>query len=466
MKKVIFILILLGGLTVGGSYQVGKVIEAELPTILTRVAELGQMQISITSYKRDIFRSSVRSEIVLASISGSREQIFLKHEIWHGPFPFGQRSNGAWQFKPLSALVETTIDQDNPPSGLIGKLLELCPELYQSIEVTRFDFAGNGAARFDVPGFKKTLDTAENSFHIDWQGITGNAAIDKSMRDIKGEVLIPYAKISNQQGFIALEESRTNYKIYEERGLLLGQVTADATSIETGSGRNRTVLKDLQFRNAAKLNDDLASYSIALGIESLQTGSATYGPAGLEVDFVSLDAKAILGVQRKLQTIQSEVKELTEQEIANRVFKIYAEALPDLMKKTPEIKLNYLNLTGPDGEFWSKGNILFENRLNKPIGDINSFLGTIRAKGESQISKALLKSVLAQTIKGQISPARTAGQLGDINDDQFNAMAAGAAAEQLANMETGGLLVAMGDKYHVDFTYKNRQAVLNGKPLQ
>ena len=466
MKKIILILVLIGGLSVGGSYQVGKIVETELPRVLKRVGELGQMQISITAYERNIFRSTVRSEIVLASISGSREQLSLRHDIWHGPFPFGKTSSGQWQFTPLSALVETRIDQSVPPSGMIGELFELFPELYATTELTRFDFAGNGTSTFTVPGFDKSLPSAEGNLDVSWEGLSGTALIDKSMQKMEGALEMPSIRVSGEKDGVIIENLRSSYNIFEDfGGLLLGNVTIDSGLIEVGDARSKTTLTDLQFRNDARLDNDLVSYSVAMGIEKLDTGDQAYGPAGFELDFTNLDAASILDVQMKLQKIHSEVKTLSEEEIANRVFAIYAEALPGLIEKAPEIKLNYLNLTGPGGEFYCKGNIVFDNRLNRTIKSINSLLGILRVEGESVVSKPLLQNMLVSSIKNQLNQARSAGQLGDISDDQFNAMAAGTAAEQLAQLEARGTLVSEGDNYQANFSFRDNQAFLNGKPL-
>ncbi len=466
MKKFILVLILAGGLTVGGSYQVGKIIESELPRVLQRVGELGQMQITITGYERNIFRSSVRSEIVLASISGSREQVSLNHEIWHGPFPFGKIRSGQWQFTPLSALIETRLDKSIPPSGLVGELLELCPELYESNEITRFDFAGNGTSTYSVPGFEKSFGAGDEAFDLSWKGISGTAFIDKSMKRIEGNVVIPAIRVAGQKNGIIFDNIRSDYQIYEEfGGLLLGNVTVDTGAIEIGDARNKTTIQDIQFRNAAKLNDDTVSYSVTIGIETLQTASETYGPAGFELDFINLDAASILEVQKRLQTIQMEVNKLAEEDISKRVFQIYIEALPGLLQKKPEINLNYLNMTGPSGEFYCKGSILLENRMNRPVKDVGSLLSIIEAKGESVVSKPLLQNMLTTMTKSQLAQARDAGQLGDISADQFNGLAAGTAVEQLAQLEARGTLIPKGDNYHTEFTFKNRRALLNGTPI-
>jgi len=467
VKKVILILILLGGMVVGGSYQVGKVIEAELPNILSRAGALGQLQINIRSYERNIFRSTVRTEIILASVSGSREQVFLRHDIWHGPLPFGQSHNGAWQLTPMSALVETTIDRDNPPAGWIGHILELCPELYDSLDLTRFDFAGNGTSIFTVPAFEKSFGEGEAAFRLNWGGVSGTINIDKSMQSMRGEVLMPPCKLTTADGYVAVDSSRSNFKIFEDfGGLLLGNFSADTQGIDISTRSDRTVFSELQFRNAAKREEDLVSYSIAIGITSLQAGNKTYGPAGFEVDFVGLDAATILEVQKKLQSIQTQVKSLSEQEIARSVFSIYAEALPTLMKKDPEIRLNYLNLAGPGGEFWCKGNVRFENRLNHAINNIDALLATIRATGESQVSKALLENLASGFMTGQLTRARAAGQLGDMSDDQFLDLVTEAANKQLAQLEGNGIIVADRNNYRIDFSYVDRRAILNGKPLQ
>mgnify|MGYP001811785449 CR=1 FL=1 len=467
MKKIIFTLILIIGIVVGGSFQVGRVIEAELPTILERVGELGQMKISITGYERNIFRSSVTSEISLASPGGKHEQIFLRHEIWHGPLPFGQSSDGRWHFKPMSAVVETSVDRTKPPSGLIGDVFAHCPELYDSFELTEFDFAGNGLSNYSVPGFERSFGEGDETITLDWQGMNGVATIDKSMKNIKGNVTIPSVRILTETSRVESSNIRSSYRVFEDfGGLLLGNVTLDAATMSLSSNQGKTELNDFQFRNAAQLEEDTVSYSISIGIETIMTAGETYGPAGFELDFTGLDAATILKVQKQLQTIQAEVKALTEEEISNRIFAIYADALPELIKRDPEIKLNYLNMTGPTGEFWSQGVIRFTNPGGRKINDMQSFLATIRASSDSQVSKDLLRNILTGLISEQLAEAKEAGQLGDISVEQLIVMAEGASIEQLNKLVADGAIVDEGKNYRALFKFEKREATLNGKPLQ
>ena len=467
MKKTILILLIIGGITTAGSFQVGRVIEAELPAILTRVANLGQMQIEITNYQRKLFRSEVDTTITLASISGSLEQLHLNHQIWHGPFPFGKSSNGQWQFIPMSALVETRVDRDNPPSGLIGTAFKTFPELYNAIDLTGFDFAGNGTSNHSIPGFNKAVGSGTEELTIAWQGIHGRTVIDKSIKSIKGEIDIPAISIFSETSRLETENIKSSYRIFEDYGgLLLGDVTMDTAAINLSRSRARTELRDIQFRNAARLHEDTVSYSIAIGFEQATSAGQSYGPGGFEIDFTNLDATAIRAVQKQLQTIQSKMKKLSEEEIRTRIIAIYAKALPALMKKTPEIKLNYLNMSGPGGEFWSKGNILLENPTGTKIKDMNALLGTLRANIDSQISKPLAQNLLTTLIKGQLASARAAGQLGDIDDDRFDVMATEAAEEQLSKLVADGALVDEGGNYRAKLTYINRATTLNGQPFK
>jgi len=466
VKKIILILIFIGAVVTAGSFQVGRVIEAELPKILDRVADLGQMQISITDYDRQLFRSTVKTTISLASVGGTIEQIHLRHNIWHGPFPIGKSSDGEFHYAPMSALVETMVDHDNPPSGLIGNLFENCPELYDSIELARFDFAGNGTSTYHIPGFAKTFGSGKNELAFEWQGLTGQATIDKSIKKINGETVIPKIRISSETGRVETEKIHSTYRIFEDfGGLLLGNITLDTEAISISSGRSRTELSDFQFRNSASLNNENVSYSIAIGIEKINSTGQIYGPLGLELDFAGLDAATILEVQKKLQTIQSHVASVSEEKIAAEVFAIYTEALPELIKKSPEIRLNYLNMSSPNGEFWSKGKVVFENQPGARINSINDLLGAILANTDIQISKPLLLNLFSSSIKGQMHSAREAGQLGDVDDEKFEKMTAEAATEQIEKLVRQGALVDEGKSYRALFEFKNRKMTLNGQPF-
>jgi len=468
MKKIAIIFAVVIAVAVGVTDWIGASIEKRFPLFMQQAAEISQMQLTIDSYDRGLFRSSARTTITLQSLDREGVTIALQHTIWHGPFPFGADSLGNWHLQPAAALVETRLSADTADPGVVGMLLELLPELRELQNLTVIGFAGNGQTDISLPAFQRDFVTNEIKTSVDWGGLSGSETFDASLSNISGRFSMPGLSIIRPDFVVKANGIDANFRLsLAENGLLLGQVNLNAADIAAGErGAEPTfILKGFQFRNAARQDNDTVGYSIEIVADTLLAAGRKAGPIGCELDFTQLDTATLVAVQRQLQALQLDTNEASGEDVGERIIGIYAEALPALLQKSPKIDLNYLRIQSPDGDLWGKGSLIFAGDSATPITDFSSFTGIITGDSEFQISATLLQSILREILAPQLTMMRENGQMGEIDDIQFAASLDQAIAGQTASLVSQGILVEDNSNYRMQISYNNRQALLNGKPM-
>ncbi len=469
MKKLVFFAVLIISTIFVSTLWIGSTIKERFPVFLQQAAELGQARVTVDSYDRGLFRSTAQTSFVIQTTDGSSpERLTLHHTLWHGPFAFGIDHTGNWHLQPAAAVIETRLADTGTHDGMIGQLLEFLPELRNLHDITIIDFSGTGRSQVALPAFKRDFVHDEIKTTVEWGGLTSDETFDTTLNNISGRINIGGLRIIEPQLDLVSGKIDTNFRLnLTENGLLLGQVNLNAESI-TGGDRGPTpsfVLKGFQFHNLANQENGTIGYSIEMVADTLLIAGRQIGPLGYEIDFSRLDSATIIEIQSQLQALQLDMPEESSDELGTRILSIYSAALPDLLKKSPEISLNYLRIQSPDGDLWGKGKVVFNGADLPPITDLEDFAGIVSGDSDFQISASLLQAVLREFLTPQMLMMRDSGQMGAIDDAAFEASLEQAISGQIANLVAQEILTEDGNNYRLTLAYKDRQATLNGKPV-
>lgn len=465
MKRIVIVFLLIAAVCVGTPFWVGKQIEERLPEYLQRAAQVGQFNIELTSYERDLFRSHAVTTLTFHGIQ--TEQLILEHSIWHGPLPIGQTRDGQWQVSPSAAIIETTLSTDAKQSGTLGDLLEILPGFGLFHNLTVVSMSGSASSRVTIPSFTQEYTEGGNTLKFEWGGLSSHSTMSRDLTHIDSETKIAGIKFTDPSSESEIKNIASSVRVHEDpSGLLLGNVTIDSDAITFGPrGRPPEFsIKGFQLRNAAKLNGVTVSYAIEVATDEITHPTISFAPAGFEVLFSRLDAATILAVQHQLQKLQTSVVDLSEHDMLQQISDIYIAALPALLEDKPEISLNYLRAQNMDGEVWAKGKLTLSNESNSPI-TLNNISRLIQAEGEAQISGDLLLSVVRQNLQPGMESAWQAGQFGDISEEELKNMIDTASQQQIGSLVLQGMLIYDGKDYNINFSYRDQLANLNGKPL-
>lgn len=465
MKKIVIIVLLIVAAGIGTPFWVGKQIEEKLPAYLQRAAQIGQFNIELTSYERNLFRSQAITTLTFHGVQ--KEQIVLQHSIWHGPLPIGKTSDGQFLLSPAAAVVETTFPSDTLQQGTLGKLLELLPDFGALHDLTVVSMSGSSKSQFTIPAFNQDFMNDGSSVHFEWGGLSGTSNMNSDLSRIENETTISGIKITDPTSETEIGSLATSIKVHEgPSGLLLGNVTLDSSAITVGPRglSPEFSVKGFQLRNAAKLDGVTVNYAIEVAVDEVAHPTMTFAPAGFELLFSRLDAATILAVQHQLQQLQTTIVNLPEHDIVQQVADIYLAALPALLQNKPEIRLNYLRAQSTDGEVWAKGNLTLSDESNSAI-TFDNLSRLVQAKGEAQISGDLLLTMVRQSLRPNMESAWQEGQFGDISKDELNNMIDTGSQQQIGALVQQGMLTYDGKNYKIDFSYSNQQATLNGLTL-
>ena len=465
MKKCVIILLLIVAAGVGSPFFVGKQLEGRLPAYLQRAAQIGQLNIELTSYDRGLFRSNAVTTLTFHGVN--TEQIVLQHTIWHGPLPIGQASNGLWQFSPAAAVVETTLTTGSMQQGAIADLLNRLPGFESFHDLTVVSLSGSTTSQFSIPPFNQNFIEDGDNIEFEWGGLNGTSDISADLTRIESETTLSGIKLSDATSERAITDLAATIRVHEDlSGLLLGNVTLDSSAITFGPRGlpPEFSVKGFQLRNAAKLDGVTVNYAIEIAVDEIVHPTMTFAPAGFELLFSRLDAATILAVQHQLQKLQTNVVNLPESDIIRQVSDIYIAALPALLQKKPEISLNYLRAQTAAGDLWAKGKLTLSDESNSLI-TLDNLSRLVQAEGEAQISGDLLRTLVRQTLQPNMESAWQSGQFGDISKEELNNMIDTGSQQQIGALVQQGMLTADGKNYRIDFSYKNQQATLNGHTL-
>lgn len=466
MKKSIIVLLLIVTAGAGSPYWVGQQIEEKIPEFLERAAQVGQFNVELTSYDRGVFRSTATTTISFQGVK--TEKIVLQHSIWHGPLPIGQTLTGGWHVAPAAAVIESTLPSEVTQQGMVGELLELLPGFSAFHEVTVLSLAGDATSNITIPAFEQQLNLEGDKANFEWGGLVATEHFNADLSEIEGEATLSRIGLSDPSMEGEITALATTFRIHEDAsGLLLGNVTLDSDTISFGSRglAPEFSVKGFQLRNAARLEDGLVSYAVEIAADQFNNPTLGFAPVGFEVLFSHLDAATILDVQRQLQNLQTDMVNLSEDEILQQIAAIYLNALPELLRKSPEISLNYLRARNADGELWAKGNIALRGDETADATSLDDLTRLIQAQGETQIESPLLLALTGKTLESGLKEAWETGQLGNISEQELHALIATRSQQQIDALVAQGLLAFDGKNYSMVFSYQNRQATLNGQVL-
>lgn len=268
MKKNNTIITAIIGIVVGGwsiaSWQVGKQIEAQLPTYSQYLqAELWKLieespdlplQFDLVNYKRGIFSSTAQYNIL--KLPANNDQVLINVKIDHGPFPLNSLTNFSLRPKAASAHVEFVDSQ------YIKQIKAI---------------ATNGKTPFTVD-----IDIYdENNFTLDFNIAPINISQNKVNLNVKGVQLFTDISKNTDNSKLKFKIDNIDFKS-DQVGFELADLKMDSTFILTNQNTvfpfakqqtlNLNRLKTRGFQNAIGYPDINIS---KLNISSTGTPSGT-----------------------------------------------------------------------------------------------------------------------------------------------------------------------------------------------
>lgn len=408
MKKLVAVLVVLavvlGAAWAGSSYWFGMKAEEQYRQILAKASSPPMLKFLVESYKRGIFASTAKVAIEfgdmgeLARRDGKGLRFVAIQEICHGPFPMGNIGD----FKPVVAVIRTTVQSFPEMNAEIKKFLDEFPELKSSENRTTVFFSGDTESVLTVPAFRRTLQKDKKT-DIVWEGLSAHFLFSDGLRTTTGSVNAPGLQVTTPEGTFALKTAKWAVNLHRGASSLnLGNVSTEIASIDfKGSGDKAPE----SFRaNGIKLKIDskesannCVDATLTMGVEQAKAADKSFD-ARLSFVFRKLDAESLRKFQDAMDALNMQPP-ASEEEMEKKMAANYLNLAAGLLKKSPEVELTEVKFTMPEGTFNGKAKVVFTDPKGSIAENPLLLLNAVTAEAECTAQESLVRYIAAHALK-------------------------------------------------------------------
>lgn len=383
MKKSNIIITTVAGIVIGGwsiaSWQVGKQIEAKLPTYSKYIQdELWKaiedtpelpLQFELVNYKRGLFSSTAQYNIV--KLPAEYGQFLINVKIEHGPFPLSSLTHFSLRPKVASVNAEfadSPIIRQVKSIATNGKTpFNVNIDIYNENNVT-FDFKMapiniiDRKGNFIVKGFrffgyhKKNTANSKLEFKIDNINYKADP-INFELANFKMDSTFNLSNLNNSIKFTFPNKQAVSIERLKMSGLQNLFNYPDVT------------MNNLHLNSTGTLNDDNINLQAEVQLGDLSLGYFKLGSFGYRVNLNHLNAQAL---ESLIPALQKKFKRPTF-DINLELEKIIGNSLDRILEGQPTFTISPLNWKNEKGELTISFNIDFQKHdISDPIPSIKS----------------------------------------------------------------------------------------------
>jgi uncharacterized protein YdgA (DUF945 family) len=471
---IIIVLLTVAGLWGGTTYWFGVKAEQQYGVMLQQASQIQVLKFVNESYSRGFSDSKARTvveiQLPLGTAAENRPlQAILVHNITHGPFPLGKSADTKGPFRPVMALIETSIIFSPEAQSRLAELWTQIPEIASMRDSTVIYLDGSGEERLFIPAFQRTFGNQEK-VAVDWKGLSFQADFTADLRAFKGSVGVPGVAVSGKDFDVRIENLRSAFNTHESlSGLWLGEASFALAGLDFTSKlepkSQSMFLRGFNVNTSSKASGDVINSSVAVRTEQLKLDEVQTGPGVLEMEFRNLDATSLARLQQAIREEHARPRQQSAEAGKAMAFVRYMEILSGLLKKSPEIEVTKLDVKTALGDFTGKAKIAFDGTKLESSPNLLTLALALSAQAECAAGEDLLRSMATAIMKDQIigefqEPDGTAP-----SDTEVDEIASARVDEQLEELMAQGILVRENGNYKASASYQAGQMVLNGRPL-
>jgi uncharacterized protein YdgA (DUF945 family) len=305
---------------------------------------------------------------------------------------------------------------------------------------------------------------------VDWKGLTANMTFTADLKGFTGSLSAPGLNAVADDGELEIRGLASTFDTHEGiKGLFLGDASFDLAHLEFTDKKNgegkRFSMDGLKMKTSSRAVTDTINYSMTVRIDRAMTHDSQYGPGACELELRKLDAASLAKLQQVFQELQAQFPHRSAEEINQMMLAKYAEILPELVKKSPEIEITRLSLKTHDGDFLGKAKIVFDGTNAAAINNPLFLLSAVTAHAEFTVTDRLLQRINETSHRKEIIAAVKQGKRDPISDEEIKALAAAQSEKRLEALVARNILIYEDGHYKASADYQQGRVILNGRPL-
>jgi uncharacterized protein YdgA (DUF945 family) len=178
-----------------------------------------------------------------------------------------------------------------------------------------------------------------------------------------------------------------------------------------------------------------------------------------------LEAASLARLQQVYQELQPEFARRSPEEINQMVLAKYAEILPELLKKSPEIEFTRLSFKTSDGDFLGKARIAVDGTNAAAFANPLFLLSAVTAHVEFTVTDKLLQTILQATYEKDIMESVKQEGRATLSEVEVESLGAAKSQERLDMLIEKNILVYEDGRYKASAGYQAGVVTLNGRPV-
>lgn len=371
-------------------------------------------------------------------------RITVQSDYQHGPFP------GFAAFAAGTSESHLVLDEQQQKAvrEVFGDQVPL-----QASTVYRFD--GGGAMTLSSPAFTfnyklKQPDGEERSMQGAWKGVRMTADFSAGLRQYSMQIDAPGLDMQDSKGerfeISGLHADGDHQRLFDEEPLFyagnarfsIERIAFNGTTknAEGEEKKNDVNIQKLVYEASLPVSGDFLDVIGKIGVNDIAIDSKNYGPAHYDFSLRHLHARTVATLYRGLLKAYADPAKLFADQQSGQPFQAFAglkEPALTLLKYGPEVRIDRISFTSPDGEAKISAGAKLGELKDEELANPFMLIGKLSANADISMPEALISE--------KFSPE----QLGAYVDQGF--------------VERNGAIL------HTTVAFANGQLTVNGKPF-
>lgn len=357
--------------------------------------------------------------------------------IKHGPLP------GFAGFGAASAHTELVLDEPRNPV-----IVELYGDKTPLQVDTTFGFGGGGRQVATSPAVEATL---KDQTKLSWGEVRLVMDFERDMASYTASGGVPLIKIESggSAGVVSLKDVKLEAKqkrMFEDDALsFVGPSTFSVAALDiTGANGMPVVAENIVISSDSSMQGDFMDGKVGYGLQSLKIGPQVIGPSQIDIGIRHIHARSMSQINREyLKLMQNEQFMASGGEPNFELFKPMAKPMQTILESSPELAIDKLDLSLPQGKMTGKMVIRLPNAK---VGDLE----TVAAN-----PLVLMGLATAFELDGDLAMPE-ALVMETVGEER---------ASMLAGLESEGYLKHADKVYSMTFKYAAGELKVNDKPV-
>ncbi len=425
--------------------------------------QAGQANLQVESFERGWFASTAVTAVDLptpnAENAADMTRVRFIHDIKHGPLAY----DDALGVKPAFASVVTTLDL---PAELHAPARHFFADQAPLSSNAVIGLLGDAVIDIYSPPFNKA--SLDGAFNVAWQGLSGRYEIETGGSALHFTGTLPALEVSDSAHQFSLQglSAQGQYR-QADNGLWLGDSVFNLLKIvfrdDSDPARPQHVtLERVSLNGTQVLEGELLRLAGGAKLDSLTTNEVKMGPGQYQAELRNLHAETFTQLQREMETLQKQGG--PPEQIQQQVGLLFVGVLPEILKRSPALEVQPLQLSTAQGEVDGRLLVTFDGS-GEAISPQNlpQLMQRLEIEADISVPAPLARELLVNNRYRELSGDESPQSLA-LSDVEMRDQARRWADQQFAKLQAQNILEKRAGHYRSSLRMRNGSIQLNGRP--